>query len=48
MIKIIREDVKEFCNVLFKIRKGVTEDITLVDLERQYREYYSEDNAIIS
>lgn len=41
-------DIKEFCDDLFEITKGLTEDITLLELEKQYREYYSEENKIIS
>ena len=48
MIKIVSKDIKELCNEIFEITKGLAEDITLLELEREYIEYYAEDNRIIS
>lgn len=48
MIKIVSKDIKELCNEIFEITKGLVEDITLLELEREYIEYYSKDNSIIS
>lgn len=44
---IISGDLKEFCNRIFEATDGLTEDITLLELESMYRDYYSEDNEVV-
>lgn len=56
MIEIVISEIKEFCNKIFSNKeikslniqdecfKNPNRAITLTELEKQYREYYSEDN----
>ena len=43
---MISGEIKELCKTYFESIEE--EDITLIELERAYREYYSSDNEVIN